>query len=141
MAMNINNDLAEEEARIAGIFPLGGMGSPENPPEWFENLYDDLCDINDPLFEIFPELKKLQETGVDHYTEWAYALYYARRSGFLARVEICVRNYRSSYIFYSGWGHVRLNWVYVEDISLLPDAVLALAREQHEAERAKAGAQ
>lgn len=139
--MNINNELAEEEARIAAIYPLGGMGSPEYPPEWFEDLYEDLCGESDPLIEVFPELKKLQESGVDNYTEWAEALYWARRSGFLARVEVCVRNYQSTGIFFSGWGHVQLNWVYVEHFAQLSEAVLTVARSQHEAERAKAGAE
>ncbi|SOC83091.1 hypothetical protein SAMN05421890_1535 [Ensifer adhaerens] len=138
--MNINNELAEEEARIAAIYPLGGMGSPENPPEWFEDLYDDLCDADDPLFDIFPELKKLQETGVDSNEEWAYALFYKRRSGYLVRMEVCVRDYRSASSFFSGWGHVQLHWVYVEEMSELPEAVLAAARQQHEAEALKAGA-
>ncbi len=139
--MNINNELAEEEGRIAAIYPLGGMGSPDEPPEWLEELYQDICDEEDTLFEVFPELKKLQERGDDEITEWAYALYNARRAGFLARVEVCVRDYKSSGAFYSGWGLVQLDWVYVEDIAQLPDAVMEVARKQHEAERAKAGAE
>ncbi|SOC46614.1 hypothetical protein SAMN05892877_12356 [Rhizobium subbaraonis] len=132
-----NMALFEEEARVAGIFPLGMIGAPDSPPEWLRELYDDCDEPTLPIFAALPELKH-DDDGVE---DWAEALISASRSGFVVKYEVCVRRYnRDGLFFLSGWGYFRVGYLYVENFEEIGPAVINIARTQHEAEQAQAGA-
>lgn len=134
-----NEALFEEEARVTAIYPVGMIGDTESPPEWLSELWDDMDDASDPLFTALPELAAVMGDDV---SAWADALIMRSRSGFIVRFEVCVRRYFPSPVttFESGWGWVQLGLFYAETIDEIGPAVLKHAREQHEAERQKAGA-
>jgi len=134
-----NEALFEEEARVAEIYPIGMMGDPACPPDWLTELYEDVVEKDHPLFRDLPELK----ADADDASDWAEALVMRSRSGFLVRYEVCIRNYLSgpSVMYSAGWGLFRFGVIYVETIDEIGPAVLKLAREQHAAERRKAGAE
>lgn len=132
-----NSALYEEEARVAAIYPVGMIGDPESAPDWLEELYESCIDADDPLFQALPELK----ADADAASEWAEALVLRSRTGFVVKWEVCVRHYLGAgkMGFRSGWGHVRFGVFYTETIEEIGPAVLKIARDQHEAERRKAG--
>lgn len=133
-----NDALFEEEARVVGIYPVGMIGDAESPPEWLSELWDDMSDPDDLLFQALPELAAVMGDDV---SAWADALIMHSRSGFIVRFEVCVRQYFPSPVttFQSSWGWVQLGLFYAETIDEIGPTVLKHAREQHEAERQKAG--
>jgi hypothetical protein len=133
-----NEALFEEEARVTAIYPIGMIGDTESPPEWLSELWDDMDDPSDPLFSALPELAAVMGDDV---SAWADALLMRSRSGFIVRFEVCVRRYFPSPVttFESGWGWVQLGLFYAETIDEIGPTVLKLARDQHAAERQKAG--
>ena len=137
--VNINDELFQEEARVAGIFPLGMMGDPENSPDWLGELHDHAYVPEHPLFKQLPELAPL--AGCTDVKNWSDALLYQKRCGFIVKYEVCVRHYQpNGTTFISGWWMYQSGYHYFETFDEIGPAVLKLAREQHEAERAKAGA-
>lgn len=134
-----NDALFEEEARVSGIYPVGMIGDPGSPPEWLSELWDDMSDPDDLLFQALPELAAVMGDDV---SAWADALITRSRSGFIVRFEVCVRQYfpPPATAFQSGWGWVQLGLFYAETVDEIAPTVLKHAREQHEAERQKAGA-
>lgn len=134
-----NDALLEEEARVIGIYPIGMIGDTESPPEWFTSLWEDTDDPNDPLFDALPELNAVM---VEDAAEWARALILRSRSGFIVRYEVCVRHYHPPPVtsYESGWNWIQEGTLYAETIDEIGPTVLKHAREQHEAERQKAGA-
>ena len=133
-----NEALFEEEARVAAIYPVGMMGDPESPPDWLSELYEDIANDGHPLLQALPELK----ADADDACVWADALFMHSRSGFIVKYEVCIRQHSPapSTSFYSGWGYVRFGFLYLETFDEIGPAVLKIARDQHEAERLKAGA-
>ncbi|ANH05007.1 hypothetical protein shn_13790 [Shinella sp. HZN7] len=133
-----NDALLEEEARVVAIYPLGMIGDTENPPEWLTELWEDADDPADPLFQTLPELSAVMSDDVG---EWARALVVRSRSGFIVRFEVCVRHYFPPPItsYRSSWNWFQEGTLYAETIDEVGPAVLKLAREQHDAERQKAG--
>lgn len=134
-----NEALAEEEARIAGIYPIGMMGDPESPPDWFEEFFDWNTEADAPIFESLPELKKFATDDAE-ISDWTHALFFAGRSGLLIKVEVCVRKYHRKGMWASGWGYHQFHWLYVEKFDDIGPAVLAAARDQHVAEQLQVGA-
>jgi len=133
-----NEALFEEEARVAAIYPVGMIGDTECPPGWLQELWEDITEADNPLFQSLPELKPDAEDARD----WALALIMHSRAGLVVRYEICIRKYYPPPVtaFESGWGYYRIGSIYVETIDEIGPAVLKIARDQHEAERLKAGA-
>lgn len=139
MTAGYNIALAEEEARVAGIYPVGMMGDPESPPEWFEEFFECHADGDEPIFTQLPELKPLATDDAE-VIEWAHALFYASRWGYLVKAEVCVRKYSRQGFWQSGWGYVQFHWLYVATADEIGPAVLKAARTQHATEQTKAGA-
>lgn len=133
-----NDALFEEEARVAAIYPIGMIGDTENPPDWLKELWEDFVETSDPLFQSLPELKP----DADDASQWALALIMHSRTGFIVKFEVCIRCYYPPPVsaFNSSWGLYRCHCVYASSIDEIGPAVLKIARDQHEAERLKAGA-
>lgn len=137
---NYNEALFEEEARVAGVYPIGMIGDPESPPEWLTELYDAADAPEHPLFAALPQLRH----DADDVAEWADALVmFPPASGILVKYEVCIRRYCKppSTAWYSGWGLYSSGYLAVEDFEEIGPAVLAAVRARHEVSKAKAGAE
>lgn len=136
---NFNEELFEEEARVAAIYPLGMIGDPENPPAWLEELHEAVTSPDHSLFKALPELKHDAKDAAD----WADSLFMSGRSGVIVSYEVCVRQYVKppSTAFYSGWGYYSTGYLYVETVDEVGPAVLTVARKLHAISREKAGAE
>ena len=136
--VNYNEALFEEEARVAGIFPLGMVGDPEYPPEWLKELHDAIDQPGHSIFKALPELKPDARDASD----WADALFWRGRAGLIVRYEVCLRRYEKppSTSWYSGWGYYSSGYLHVETFEEIGPAVLEAARALHQANRQKAGA-
>lgn len=136
---NYNEALFEEEARVAGIFPVGMLGDTESAPEWLEKLYEEADTPEHPIFKALPELSHDAGSAED----WAFALVASGRSVLIAKFEFCVRHYypAPATCWSSGWGISSWGYVVVENFDEIGPAVLAAVRARHEASKAKAGAE
>lgn len=136
---NYNEALFEEEARVAGIFPVGMLGDTESAPEWLAKLYEEADNPEHSIFKALPELSHDADSAED----WAFALVTSGRSVLIAKFEFCVRYYYPAPFtcWSSGWGISSWGYVVVERFDEIGPAVLAAVRARHEASKAKAGAE
>ncbi|MDM9647724.1 hypothetical protein [Rhizobium sp. S163] len=143
--MTLYKNLFDAEARVAGIYPIALIGDPENPPEWVKQFAEDV-DCNDvvTIFRGMPEIAGLCDLDAfasagEHAAAIAEAWVHTGREGFIVRTEICHRRYvgNGSNAYYSGWGIVKLGWIYVETIDGVEPAVLAKATAIHDVAKAE----
>lgn len=132
---NFNDELFEQEARVAAIYPIGMIGDPEGIPDWLKELYEAVVEPKHPLFQALPELK----ADADDASEWAESLIISRRTGFVVKFEVCIRKYLKPPVtaWNSSWGFYSVRYIYVEGAADIGTTVLTVVREYHEACRQK----
>lgn len=137
--VSYNEALFEEEARVAGVYPIGLIGSPDNPPDWLVEMFEAADRPEHPLFKALPELRHDAEEAAD----WAMILLISSNTSLIVKYEACVRTYSKPPMtsWVSGWGYYWSGYLVVDGFDEVGPAVLAAVRERHEAERQKAGAE
>mgnify|MGYP001066397565 CR=1 FL=1 len=132
--------LYDVEARIAGLYPIAGIGDPEYPPEWV----GEFCEwVEGPASGVFSALQELARFDEDEDypapSDVCEAWINAGRTGAVMLVEWCVRHYAGrGGVFTSGWGHTRFLYVYVPDGVDYVGIAVAIAEHHHQRARSEA---
>jgi hypothetical protein len=139
--------LYDAEARVNAIYPIHMIGDPEHPPEWLEQLSDEI-DVPATMKEMqqFPELSGVISGLDDFGSSEDVALAIADkwvlngRHGFMVWASVCARQYIGPDTFYSGWGITLAVWFFVEDVAQVEPELLKRAVALHTIAEQKAGA-